>query len=385
LYYKSVLFHYKIMRNLLLVKTALTLFIISLFVLVIILAKNILVPLAISLLLAYLIYPIVWRLERWGMHRIPAILIVILAFIIVASAVALFFSVQLANIQINVDSVKNKILSGNGSIGLGLEEFFGVDTEMINSYVERIIQDLISVITSGTAKIFTTTSTIVFQIFILPVFTFFILFYRTKTAFFIFKLAGEKNKKKAIKILREVSTVTSRYLAGLLGVVSILAVLNTLGLTIIGVPHALVLGVGAAMLNLIPYFGTLLGALIPLIYVLVSISEPWSLALKVVIMFIIVQFLENNIITPNVVGTNVRINALTIIIGLLLGNLIWGIAGMLIIIPYIAILKIIMRNMENLQPFAYLLSSKGLEKHQINYRRYFIYVKIKLKKLWSAK
>lgn len=373
------------MRNSPLVKTALALFIISLFVLVIILAKNILVPLAISLLLAYLIHPIVWRLERWGMHRIPAILIVILSFLIVAGAVVLFFSVQIANIQINADSVKIKILQTNGSIVSELGEFFGVDSEMINSYVERNIQDLISEITSGTAKIFTTTSTVVFQFFILPVFTFFILFYWTKTAFFIFKLAGEKHKKKTIKILRDVSTVTSRYLAGLLGVVLILAVLNTLGLTIIGVPHALVLGVGAALLNLIPYFGTLLGALIPLIYVLISISEPWSLVLKVGIMFIIVQFLENNIITPNVVGNNVRINALTIIIGLLLGNLIWGIAGMLIIIPYIAILKIIMRNIEGLQPFAYLFSSQGLEKHQIHFRRYFVYVKIKLQKLWSAK
>lgn len=376
------------MRNLPLVKTALALFIISLFVLVIILAKNILVPLAFSLLLSYLIYPIVFRLERWGIHRIPAILIVIITFIIVVGAVALFFSIQIANIQIDVDAVKNKILQGNGSIGLGLEKFFGVDTEMINGYAERMIQDLVSAITSGSAKIFTTTSTIVFQIFILPVFTFFILFYRTKTAFFIFKLTGEKSKKKTIKILREVSRVTSRYLGGLFGVVLILAVLNTLGLTIIGVPHALVLGVGAALLNLIPYFGTLLGALIPLIYVLISTPDPWSLALKVAIMFIIVQFLENNIITPNVVGNNVKINALTIIIGLLLGNLVWGIAGMLIIIPYIAILKIIMRNIESLQPFAYLLSSKGLEKHQIHYGRYFMILKEKLKKygkLYSSK
>jgi len=373
------------MKNLPLVKIALTLFIIALFVLVIILAKNLLVPLAVSMLLAYLIYPIVWRLERWGIHRIPSILIVILTFIIITGAIALFFSVQIANIQINVDSVKDKILQGNGSIGSSVEEFFGINTEKVNGYVERIVQDLILAITSGTAKIFTTTSTVIFQIFILPVFTFFILFYRTKNAFFIFKLAGKKNRKKTIEILREVSTVTSRYLAGLLGVVSILAVLNTLGLTIIGVPHAVVLGVGAALLNLIPYFGTLLGALIPLFYVLISVPHPMSMAIKVVIMFIIVQFLENNIITPNVVGNNVRINALTIIIGLLLGNLIWGIAGMLIIIPYIAIVKIIMRNIDSLEPFAYLLSSRGMEKYEVHYARNFSRLKKKIKKIWPTK
>jgi len=257
-----------------------------------------------------------------------------------------------------------------------------MNVERVNNYIESAIRNIISAIASESGNVFTTTTTTLFQIFILPVFTFFILFYRTKTAFFIFKLTGEKNKRKAINILREVSTVTSRYLAGLLGVVLILAVLNTLGLSIIGVPHALVLGVGAALLNLIPYFGTLLGALIPLIYVLISVPQPMNMAIKVVIMFIIVQFLENNIITPNIVGNNVRINALTIIIGLLLGNLIWGIAGMLIIIPYIAIVKIIMRNIDSLEPFAYLLSSRGLEKYEVHYSRNFNRLKEKIKKIW---
>jgi predicted PurR-regulated permease PerM len=371
------------MKNLPLLKIALALFIISLFMLVIILAKNILVPLAVSILLAYLIYPIVWKLEKWGLHRIPSILIVILAFLIVASAIALIFSLQIASIQLNIDSLKDKVLEGNGSLGAGIGEYLNVNTEKVNDYLERFLQDIISAITSGTAKLFTTTSTIVFQIFILPVFTFFILFYRTKTAFFIFKLVGEKNKKKTIKILHEVSTVTSHYLAGLLGVVLILAVLNSLGLTIIGIPHALVLGVGAALLNLIPYFGTLLGALIPIFYVFISMDNPFQTVFKVVIMFIIIQFLENNIITPNIVGTNVRINALTIILGLLLGNLVWGIAGMLIIIPYIAILKIIMRNIESLEPYAYLLSSRGLERHQLHFRKYFGGLKHKMKNIWS--
>jgi predicted PurR-regulated permease PerM len=337
------------------------------------------------LLLAYLIYPITWRLERWGVHRIPAILVVIILLIIVAGAITLYFSIQVTNINFDLNALKEKVIQGNHSIEAKLSEVFGMNVERVNNYIESAIQNLISTIASESGNVFSTTTTTIFQIFILPVFTFFILFYRTKTAFFIFKLTGKKNKKKTINILREISTVTSRYLAGLLGVVFILAALNTLGLTIIGVPHALVLGVGAALLNLIPYFGTLLGALIPLIYVLISIPDPLSMAIKVVIMFIIVQFLENNIITPNIVGTNVRINALTIIIGLLLGNLVWGIAGMLIVIPYIAILKIIMRNIDSMEPYAYLLSSRGLEKHQLHFSRQWKKLKEKTKNIWSTK
>ncbi len=373
------------MKNFPLVRTAAVLFILSVLMLVLILAKNILVPLAISLLLAYLVYPIVWRLERRGFHRIPAILLVIITVLIIAGAIGLYLSVQIGNINFDITALKERFIRGDSSIEARIGEFFGMNIEQVNNYIQSAVQNLISAIASSTGNVFSATTTTVFQILILPVFTFFILFYRTKTAFFILKLAGKKNRKKAINILHEITTVTSSYLAGLIGVVSILAVINSLGLTIIGVPHALVLGIGAALLNLIPYFGTLLGALVPLIYVLISLPDPWSMAFKVVIMFIIVQFLENNIITPNVVGTNVRINALTIIIGLLIGNLIWGIAGMLIIIPYIAILKIIMRNIESLEPYAYFLSSKGLERHQIHFRRYFINAKEKLEKLWSEK
>jgi predicted PurR-regulated permease PerM len=242
-------------------------------------------------------------------------------------------------------------------------------------YVDNIFSSLF---TGEQTNIFSTTANTIFQILILPVFTFFLLFYRTKIAYFVFRLVGRKRKKKAVRILRDVSTVTTKYLGGLILVVIILAVLNSTGLIIIGIPHAIVLGVASAILNLIPYFGTLLGALVPIFYVLIAMDDPFSTALKVVFLFIIVQFLENNIITPNIVGGNVRLNALTVIIGLLFGNLIWGVAGMLVVIPIIAILKIIMSNIEILKPFAYLLSSKGLEKHRINYRGFFINLKNKI-------
>ena len=256
--------------------------------------------------------------------------------------------------------------SQTGSPEKKIEQKFGINMRTMDYYIDSMFNGLISG-KDGNMSVFSTTATTIFQIGILPVFVFFLLFYRTKTAFFIFRVAGRKRKKRAVAILRDITTVTTKYLGGLLGVVLILAVLNSTGLIIIGVPHAIVLGVAAAILNLIPYFGTLIGALIPIFYVLIAMDDPVSTALKVVILFIIVQFLENNIITPNIVGGNVRLNALTVIIGLLIGNMVWGLPGMLVVIPFIAILKIIMKNIESMQPYAYLLSSRGLGKHKIDY------------------
>jgi len=109
------------MKNLPLVKIALTLFIVALLLLAIILAKNILVPLAVSLLLAYLIYPIVWHLERLGLHRIPSILIVILLVIIIASAIALYFSIQVTNINFDLNALNLK--SASKKFGLKSNDF----------------------------------------------------------------------------------------------------------------------------------------------------------------------------------------------------------------------------------------------------------------------
>lgn len=359
-----------------LIKTASIIFIISAFIFFLIVAKNILIPLAFGALFAYLLYPFAWRLERIGIHRSFSILIVILLSMVVVGTVAFFFAVQISNIQIDLNEIKNKLVEQTGSPEEKIEEKFGINMRTMDYYIDSMFNSLISG-DDGNINIFSTTTNTLFQIGILPVFVFFLLFYRTKTAFFIFRVAGRRRKKKAVKILRDITTVTTKYLGGLLGVVAILAVLNSTGLMIIGVPHAIVLGVAAAILNLIPYFGTLIGALIPIFYVIIAMEDPFSTALKVIFMFIIVQFLENNIITPNVVGGNVRLNALTVIIGLLIGNMIWGLPGMVVIIPFIAILKIIMKNIEDLQPYAYLLSSKGLGKHKIDYTGSLLKIKNK--------
>jgi predicted PurR-regulated permease PerM len=208
------------------------------------------------------------------------------------------------------------------------------------------------------------------------VYTFFLLFYRTKTAHFIFRLTGRKNKRKTLDILRQVSTITTKYMSGLLIVVLILAVLNTAGLFIIGVRHALLFGILAALLNLIPYIGTFIGGLIPIVYVLLTSSSPFQVALQIFILFSVVQFLENNLITPNVVGNNIKINPLAIILSLLLGNMIWGIPGMLIVIPCLAILKIIMQNIEDLRPFAYLISDRGVANHEMPFRKLWKRIRI---------
>ena len=359
------------MKNQLLLKSALTLFIIAIFLLGIILAKDILIPFAVSIFFAYLLYPLVATIEKWGVQRGLSILLVILMAILLVGGAGLFLSAKLSNMTINFTELKEQFDTKAESIQHVLENRIGVNAATMDHYMSRASESFFKSWESEVGGFFAATTTTIFQIGLLPVFTFFLLFYRTKTAYFIFRLVGHENKLKALHIMRQVSTVTTKYMGGLLIVVFILAILNSTGLLIIGVPNALAFGVLAAVLNLIPYIGTFIGGLIPVIYVLITSAHPFHTILQIFILFSIVQFLENNLITPNIVGNNIKINPLAIILSLLLANMVWGVAGMLIIVPCLAILKIIMQNIDELKPFAYLISDRGVSKHRLSIKKWW--------------
>jgi predicted PurR-regulated permease PerM len=364
-------------------KISLSLFIVSILLLGAILAKDVLLPLVLGFFLSYLIYPVVWKIEKAGVPRVFSILIVLLVTVIIIGTIILLVSVKISHTTINLSDFKDQADQKTNTLMNFIESNVGLQASTIKDGINQIVDKLFSSLKSKAGQIFTTTTTTIFQIVILPVFTFFILFYRTKTAYFIFRLAGRKNKYKALQILREISKVTTKYMSGVFIVIFILAVLNSTGLYIIGVEYALIFGILSAFLNLIPYFGTLLGGFIPIMYVLITSPKPFQTILQIIILFIIVQFLENNILTPNIVGGNIKINPFAIILSLLLANMIWGVAGMIIVVPCLAMAKIVMRNIESLQPFAFLISDEGVEKYQINFSGNFSNYKLKVKQLWE--
>ncbi len=355
------------MKIQLLQKVAYTLLIISVLILGIILGKTILVPLSISFLFAYLLYPLVRLIERGNIHRVIAILLVLLMALVIVAGGILFVSVKISNLSIDLPELQQQINDKLTAFEQEIESILGMEVNTLDNFLRKAINNIFTAWESNAGVYFSATTTTLFQIGMLPVFTFFLLFYRTKTAYFIFKVVGKKNKLKTLQILREISSVTTKYVRGILIVVLILAVLNTTGLLIIGVPNALAFGILSALLNLIPYFGTLIGGLIPVLYVLFTYTAPFQPIFQIIILFIIVQFLENNLLTPNIVGSNIQLNPFAIIISLLVANMIWGIAGMLIIVPILAILKIIMRNIDALEPFAYLIGDNVSRKHKVDF------------------
>ena len=128
---------------------------------------------------------------------------------------------------------------------------------------------------------------------------------------------------------------------------------QTIGLLIIGVEFAILLGILSGLLNIIPYIGGVVAVLLPMIIALTTQSA--GAAGWVLLLFVVVQFFDNNIIMPYVVASKVKINALASIIAVLSGAAIWGVPGMFLSIPLIAIFKVIFDRVDSLKPYGFLI------------------------------
>jgi predicted PurR-regulated permease PerM len=197
-----------------------------------------------------------------------------------------------------------------------------------------------------------------------PVYVFLFLYYRTKFAYFFLKVVGRENRLVAVKVLREISRVVTRYMLGVATVVLILCFFNSIGLLLIGIKYPLLFGVVSALFSFIPYFGNFLGGIIPFLFALLT-EDKSIYALRIAIFVYVIHFVENNILSPNIVGNNIRLNPFVIILGLIIGAMVWGIPGMLVVIPFLAMLNIVLKTLPNMQPYVYLIGTRGTRRHAL--------------------
>ncbi|MBN2807180.1 MAG: AI-2E family transporter, partial [Prolixibacteraceae bacterium] len=158
-----------------------------------------------------------------------------------------------------------------------------------------------------------------------------------------------------------VQQVGQKYLFGMILLTLIIGSANSVGLWIIGIDNPLLFGFLGATLAIIPYIGTYLGAIIPILYAFMSYESPWK-AIAVAILFWCVQLIADNFLTPKIVGGSLKVNALAAILSLFIGAAVWGIAGMILFLPFAAMLKVVCEEFEELQPIAQIIGHHNDDK-----------------------
>lgn len=317
--------------------------------------RSVLVPLAFALLIAFILYPLSVFLERHGVSRVWAILWTIIGVIILIFGVGYLFSAQMVTIASEFDDFRAKLNEVLQSVTVFLNENVAivptVNEESLKEMSKRWFSSrsggLVSETLSGTALFI---SGLVLTI----IYTFLLLLYRKglKTGFVNF--ASKEKRPNYAHMIDNMQRVGQQYLTGMFILIMIIGSLNTLGLFLIGIDYALFFGFFAAFLAIIPYIGTTMGGAIPAIYAFMHYDSYWY-PLGVVLMFWFVQIIDGNFLTPKIVGGNLNLNALTAILALIVGGLIWGVAGMILFLPYVAVLKVACEHYVELKPFSDIL------------------------------
>lgn len=331
---------------------------------VLITAKLFLYPIALAVLFAYLLYPLTNFLEKKRFPRILAILFSIILLLTIITVIALFVYRKLVVFVGDFPTFRVQAIIRIDEMEKTISSLFGISNLQLTDFLRSRVSGLFDAGSDVFNKAFTATTGTLFRLGILPVFIFMFLYYRTKFAWFIMKIVPREKQLLTLNVLREASKVASRYMGGIFTVVFVLCVINSLGLYLVGIRYAITLGVIAAIFNFIPYFGTIIGYTIPFLFALLTgdSAEP---AFKVLLVFLIVQFMENNILTPNIVGNYVKINPFMIILGVIAGGMVWGLPGMFVVIPFLAILRIISEHIPTLHPYVYLLGTGGTRRHAL--------------------
>lgn len=319
-------------------------------------AKAVLVPILIAGFLAVLISPLASWLQRKGLGGALAALISLLALLALIFGVVYFFYNQILSFSRDLEGLETRfgeLLAGlNNFLTTHLDGVVPISMDSLKDVVFQQIYDNMNVLTQG---VLATAGTLTMA-FIVPIYIFLFILYRSFIIEFFKKAFSKKHKDKVENAISKIKDVVQNYIKGAVIVMLILAVLNSIALYSLGIKHALLFALFAAILNVIPYLGPFLGAIFPIFFALLTKDSLWY-PFGVFLAFYVIQLFESNLFTPKIVGGQVAMNPLMTIIALFIGNFVWGLAGMILFIPGMAILKVIFDEVEGTEAYGFLLGA----------------------------
>ncbi|SDM57954.1 Predicted PurR-regulated permease PerM [Daejeonella rubra] len=320
--------------------------------------NDIIMPVLMAFFLSIVLLPLYRFLRAWKFPEFLSILLPILLGAVFIAGVIWFFSAQISilaadfpQIQKNVNYHLNNISDWiNNKTDFSTKE----QIKFLNDQSNKLLTNAGNIIGGAAGSI---TSAFIF-IGLVPIYIYLFLSYKNLLLRFVFVWFEPDQHKKVKEVMKETEIIIKSYLIGLLIQIAYITVLLGGILLLLDIKHALLIGVIFALLNLIPYVGALIGNLLGVMLTLTSSQEllPIFTVLGVIA---IVQFLDNNILMPRIVGSKVKINAFAAILGVFIAGSLAGISGMFLALPLVAVLKIIFDRSNIFKPWGILLGDEN--------------------------
>ena len=339
-------------------------------------ARNLLYPIVMSTLFAFLLFPFVQFFEKRGLPRIVSTFIVVFTASAFVIGLAYILYSQIGFLVRELPALKAHAKENIAQITAPISSNIGVSPDEFRGWMNEQINIFFAEDGAFFSAIFPSTTGTLIAVALMPSYIYLFLYYRDKFYQFIIMVIPNDKQPKAAGVISQVTQVTRRYMNGVCIVVAILIILNTIGLFFIGVKFALLLGIIWGLCNFIPYFGVLIGAIFPLAMAIFT-GETAREAASVFAFFLIIQFIENYILTPHITGGGVQVNPLVTIVSIIAAAWIWGIPGMFVVIPIVGIAKIVLDSNARTRPLAYLIGTNGTEEHAITMEKVRAFLNVK--------
>jgi predicted PurR-regulated permease PerM len=337
------------------VNQLLWLFILSVVILYV--GRHVLIPLVFGILFALLLAPVCRTLDEKGLKRGLSVAMCLGILLLVLAFVVAIMGIQIGQIGQDLPQIQQKFNRLLENLQATVQEHFDLSPHKQLSFVKAQAQTIAKSAGGLYKGILSGFTGLVGGLLLTLVYTFLLLFHQEKYENFLLRLYRGDHPLEARKVMGEVGKVARHYLTGRLLSILILTALYAIGLMIVGVKNALLLGGMAALMTVVPFIGAIVGGLMAVLMALVS-EDTIQPALGAAGVVLFIQIIDEYFIEPYVIGGEVNLSALTTIVSLVVGEAIWGIAGMILFIPLVAILKIIFDHAEGLQAYGYLLGDQ---------------------------
>lgn len=332
---------------------------------IVIIAKEILAPLIFSCLFSILLLPVAAFFEyKLHLPRSGASMVAVLLLLTFIGVLIYIIGTQLADLfkewpQFQAQ-IKNSLWEFRGWVQDNFHITRGKQLRVANEATSKVLSPDTAAVG---ATVLSVSAILLFMVFTF-IYTFFFLLYRTLILKFLESVFLKENKSTVYEIMEQVQYIIRKYIIGLLIEMGIVAVGVSTAFTLMGVRYAILLGLLTGLLNVIPYVGIFTALVLSAIVTLGTAQESTQ-AVWVIVTLIVTHLIDSNVLLPLVVGSKVRINALVTILGVFAGEMIWGIPGMFLSIPCIAVLKIIFDRVEGLQPWGIILGDEERKQNKL--------------------
>jgi predicted PurR-regulated permease PerM len=302
--------------------------------------RTIFIPLAFASLISFVLYPACSWMERRGLSRGVSIAICVLIVTILMAVLAFLLAAQFVKFLDEWPTLRSKIAGSLTALSQWMADVYGFSQQSQQSWLSSLSDRAITGVITLLQGALTASAVSIVMAILIPVYTVLILYYRTTWIEVICSLFPDTGREVIYENLLLTIQTYYNFIKGMGIVYLAVGILNSAGLLIIGVPHAILFGFIASILTFIPYIGIMVGSLLPIAMSWIAYDSVWY-PLGVVVVFTIVQYLEANVIFPFAVSSRLNVNTLVMLVTIFLGGVLWGVSGMILFVPFVGITKLL--------------------------------------------